>query len=428
MPDSLLTRHRRVLPRWVTPYYDEPLSISRAVDRTVTDTTGRRYLDFFAGILTNSIGYNIPEIRDALNRQLDTGVVHTSTLYLIDAQVRLAERLAELSGINNPAVYFTNSGTEANDTALLAATCHTQSNHVVALTDSYHGRSLTSTAVSGLAGWQPSPYSALKVTWAANGNTPKPDAAPPAGSDPAADLQAQLADGPPLAALVVEPVQGLAGFHIPPTGLLRRYHDITADRGAVLICDEVQTAWGRTGQHFWGHQLHDLQPDMLTFAKGVANGMAMGGVIARRDILDSIPGKSISTFGGNPLACTAALATLDYLRDHDLQRNAATIGDRMLRGLRRLATDVAFVGAVRGYGLMLAVDIIDPLTRAADPDRARLILEDTRAAGLLLGLGGADGSTLRIAPPLTVTASESDEALRILEHATAPSPTPGGGR
>jgi 4-aminobutyrate aminotransferase len=413
---NLNERHRRVLPSWVTTYYEQPLQPVSAAGRTVTDSEGRDYLDFFAGILTNSLGYGIGEFRRALDRQLDTGIAHTSTLYLIDAQVRLAERLAEQSGIPDAAVFFANSGTEANDTALLAATCRTGGNHVIALTDSYHGRSLTSTAVSGLPGWRPSPYSPFHVTFASNGRT-SADGGEQPPEDPAADLEARLADQAPPAALIVEAVQGLGGFHTPPTALLQQYARIAAQRGAVLICDEVQTAWGRTGRAWWGHQLHQLEPDVITFAKGIANGLPMGGVIARRDILDSVPGKSISTFGGNPLACTAALATLDYILDHDLQRNADKAGQGLLAELRRLDAAHPHLADPRGQGLMLAVDIVDPHTGRPAPNSARAHVEACRTHGLLIGLGGRHGNTLRISPPLTVTEEEITQAVGILATA-----------
>jgi 4-aminobutyrate aminotransferase len=418
-------RQQRALPRWVTTYYQQPLLPVGAADRTVTDADGRQYLDFFAGILTNSLGYSVPEFRAALDRQLSTGLTHTSTLYLIEAQVSLAERLIELSGIEDAAVFLTNSGTEANDTALMAAACHTGSNHVVALTDSYHGRSLATTAVSGLPGWQPSPYSPFQVTWASNGVVPAPDAT--GNPDPAADLTARLPDHERLAALIIEPVQGLGGFHTPPSDLLRRYAATAADRGGVLICDEVQTGWGRTGTAWWGHQLHGLRPDVITFAKGVANGLPMGGVIARREILDSLPGRSISTFGGNPLSCTAALATLDHLRSHDLQGNASARGQQLRDALVGLHDRYPHLSPPRGHGLMLAADLVDPRTGGPDAEAARRYTEACRARGLLIGLGGRHGNTLRIAPPMTVTADETRAAAGILAaaaHDTAPVPVP----
>ncbi|MFF5177243.1 aspartate aminotransferase family protein [Micromonospora sp. NPDC000316] len=407
--ESLADRHRAVMPAWLTTYYDEPLAMADASGRRVTARDGRRYLDFFGGILTTSVGYDIPEIRERVQRQLASGLVHTSTLYLIESQVALAERIAGLVGIPDPAVFFTNSGTEANETALLAATCHRGSGHVVALRDSYHGRTYGAMSVSGLDGWQASTLSPLRVTWAGNGR----DGEVP---DLVADLAHRLddADAAP-AALIVEPVQGLGGFFAPPSGLLAGYQEVVAARGGVLICDEVQTGWGRTGSHFWGYQAQGIQPDLVTFAKGVANGFPLGGVVGRRQLLDSVGGKSISTFGGNPLSTTAALATIDYLLDHDVQANADRVGRMVLDGLRLLTADNPRVTDVRGYGLLVAVEI----GTGTDEDRsaAARVLARCREHGLLVGLGGKSGNVLRIAPPMTVTPDEATEALDILGQA-----------
>ncbi|MGW6982603.1 aspartate aminotransferase family protein [Streptomyces sp. NPDC054932] len=416
----MLARHQRVLPRWVTPYYENPLALTRGSGRHVTDADGRTYLDFFAGILTNSLGYDLPEFREAVQRQLNTGLTHTSTLYLIEAQVRLAERLAKLSGIPDPAVFLVSSGTEANDAALLAAVCHAGSNHVVALRDGYHGRSLTATAVSSLPGWQPSPFSPLRVTLADNGADHAGEVRTEADDDAALDsLRAALTAEGDAAALIVEPVQGLGGFHTPPSRLLRRYEELVRDRGGVLISDEVQTAWGRTGKNWWGYQLHELRPDALTFAKGVANGLPMGGLVARRTLLDGLPGKSISTFGGNPLSCEAALTTLDVIRDRELLDNADTIGAFLLERIRGIQEREPHLTAARGHGLMIAVDLVEPDSGEPDPDTARAFVAVCRELGLLIGMGGPRGNCLRIAPPLTVTAEEARTAGDILEQAAA---------
>ncbi|MEV8509792.1 aminotransferase class III-fold pyridoxal phosphate-dependent enzyme [Actinoplanes sp. NPDC051475] len=409
-----LAQQGAVLPRWVTTYYEQPLDLVHGEGRHVTDREGRRYLDFFAGILTTSVGYNIPEIKDAVQEQLATGIVHTSTLYFIDAQVRLAERVIGLTAIDDAVAFFCNSGSEANETALLAAVCRSHSPHVVTLADSYHGRTFGTCAVSQLTGWQPSPFTPLLVTAASNGRDGR------SVRECLADLERRLdAQDHPPAALLVEPIQGLGGFWRPPPELLRGYQAITADRGAILICDEVQTGWGRTGTHFWGYQAHELQPDLITFAKGAANGFAIGGVVGRREVLDSLPAKSISTFGGNPLATTAALSTIDYLLNHDLQSNAESIGRILHQGLRRLRTDQRRIADVRANGLMIGVDLTAADGVTPDPFAARHVLEACRSRGLLVGLGGAAGATLRIAPPLTVTREEAQEALRILCDAMA---------
>ncbi|MEV5441291.1 aminotransferase class III-fold pyridoxal phosphate-dependent enzyme [Streptomyces sp. NPDC052644] len=414
--DELYDRHRRVMPRWATTYYRKPLHPEHAAGRSITDEQGHRYLDFFAGILTNSLGYGLQEFRRALDRQLDTGISHTSTLYLIDAQVRLAERLAAQSGIDDAAVFFVSSGTEANDTALLTATCHTNSNHVVALTDSYHGRSLTTTAVSGLPGWQPSPYTPLRITWASNGLS-HPDDRDAGSHDPVADLETRLTDQDPVAALILEPVQGLGGFHTPPTAMLQQYAEITSRRGGILICDEVQTAWGRTGSAWWGHQLHRLRPDVITFAKGIANGLPLGGVIARRQIIDSLPGKSISTFGGNPLSCTAALTTWTTSGNTTSSTTPRPWGSVCCPACAISAASTPTSPPPRGHGLMLAMDLIDPHTGEPDPRAADAYVEASRTQGLLIGLGGRHGNALRIAPPMTVTEAEVDAAAHVLTTA-----------
>jgi 4-aminobutyrate aminotransferase len=209
-------------------------------------------------------------------------------------------------------------------------------------------------------------------------------------------------------------VQGVGGFTMPPDGLLGAYKEVLDEHGILLISDEVQTGWGRTGEHFWGIGAHGVIPDAMTFAKGLGNGFAIGGVVARADLLDGIRGNGISTFGGNPLATAAANATLDYLLSHDLQRSAAANGELIISGLRSAGAELAVVGEVRGKGLMFAVDLVDPLTRQPSPALAARVLEATRERGLLIGKGGLYGHTLRMAPPMTLSPDEAAEGLAIL--------------
>ncbi len=189
------------------------------------------------------------------------------------------------------------------------------------------------------------------------------------------------------------------------------------EHGILLISDEVQTGWGRTGAHFWGIGAHGVTPDMMTFAKGLGNGFAIGGVVGRADLLDGIRGSGISTFGGNPIATTAASATLDYVLSHDLQKNAAVTGTIIIDGLREAAAGLACVGEVRGRGLMFAVDLVDPATNKPSPPLAGHVLEAARERGLLIGKGGLYGSTLRMAPPLTISPAEAREGLGLLVDA-----------
>ena len=286
---ELLERHRRVIPNWVALYYDEPLELTSGSGSRVTDSSGRSYLDFFCGILTNMLGYDVPEVREAVQRQLDSGIVHTSTLYLIRHQVELAEKLARLSGIENAKVFFTNSGTEANETALMLATVARRSNQVLALRNSYHGRSFGAVAITGNGAWKPSQLAPFNVHYLHGTDRQLPAFA---GLDDAQysaacvqDLRHVLstATAGDVACLIAEPVQGVGGFTMPPDGLLGEYAAVLRERGVLYISDEVQTGWGRTGDHFWGFGAHGVTPDMITFAKGLGNGFAIGGVIARGD-------------------------------------------------------------------------------------------------------------------------------------------------
>ena len=420
---ELLERHRRVIPNWVGLYYDEPLELTSGSGSRVTDSSGRSYLDFFCGILTNMLGYDVPEVRQAVQQQLDSGIVHTSTLYLIRHQVELAEKLARLSGIENAKVFFTNSGTEANETALMLATVARKSNQVLALRNSYHGRSFGAVAITGNGAWKPSQLAPFNVHYLHGTDRQLPAFA---GLDDAAytaacvqDLRHVLstATAGDVACLIAEPIQGVGGFTMPPDGLLGEYAAVLRERGVLYISDEVQTGWGRTGDHFWGIGAHGVTPDMITFAKGLGNGFAIGGVIARGDLMDGLPGNGISTFGGNPLSTAAANATLDYVLDHDLQHNAAQLGGMIIGGLRDVAAALPAVGQVRGKGLMFAIDMVDPATGAPSPALATRMLAETRERGLLIGKGGLYGHALRMAPPMNVSEADAKEGLGILADA-----------
>ena len=419
MPE-LVDRHRAVLPNWMALYYEHPLELVSGSGSRVTDSAGRTYLDFFCGILTNMLGYDIPEVREAVERQLATGIVHTSTLYLIRRQVELAEKLARLSGIEGAKVFFTNSGTEANETALMIATAARRSNQVLAMRNSYHGRSFGAVAITGNLAWKSSPLAPFGVHYLHGTDRELPAFARLSDGEYiaacVADLQHLLAGGAnrDVACLIAEPIQGVGGFTLPPDGLFAEYKKVLDSRGILFISDEVQTGWGRTGEHFWGYSAHGITPDMITFAKGLGNGFAIGGVIARGDLMDGLPGNGISTFGGNPLSTTAANATLDYLLDHELQRNAATLGTMIIGGLAEAAEPLPAVGGVRGKGLMFAVDLVDPRTGAPSPALATRVLEETRERGLLIGKGGLYGHALRMAPPMTLSEGDAKEGLGIL--------------
>lgn len=404
-------------------YYDQPIEIAGGKGRHVTDSDGRTYLDFFGGILTNMLGYDIAEVREAVERQVATGVVHTSTLYLIRHQVELAEKIARLSGIENAKVFFTNSGTEANETALLLATYARKTDQVLAMRGSYHGRSFGTVSITGNRGWKNSSLSPLNVHYLHGTDQHLPQFAGMSRREYidacVADLRYVLstATSADVACLIAEPIQGVGGFTMPPDGLFAAYKEVLDAEGILFVSDEVQTGWGRTGGSFWGIGAHGVTPDMMTFAKGLGNGFAIGGVVARGDLLDALPANGVSTFGGNPISTAAANATLDYLLDHDLQAGAARSGAIIIDGLREAAARIPAAGEVRGKGLMFAVELVDPATGEPSPKLAAAMLEATRERGLLIGKGGVYNNALRMAPPLTLTEAEAKEGLDIIVDA-----------
>ncbi len=427
--DDLLRRHKAVLPRWIALYYNEPIELVSGSGRHVTASDGRTYLDFFGGILTTMTGYAVPEVVEAIQSQA-AKMIHSSTLYLISPMIELAEKISALSGIEDAKVFFTTSGTEANDAALLLASGYRRSNQVFAVRNSYHGRSFSSLAVTGNSGYSPTSFSPLNVTYLQGGSRLRGPLAGLSDSEytrrGVEDLEdiLQTCTSGDVAALIAEPIQGVGGFSMPPDGYFGALKEVLDRWGILYISDEVQTGWGRTGQHFWGYQAHGIKPDLITFAKGIGNGMALAGVIAKPEIMDSLAASSISTFGGTALATAAGNANLDYLLSNDLQANALRTGKIIFDRIKGLVGEVPIVADVRGRGLMIGVEICEPGTVVASAALASAVAEEAKSKGLLVGKGGLLGNVLRVAPPLSITEDEAVEgaeklALSITEASKA---------
>ena len=422
--EDLLDRHRKVMPSWQALYYEEPIALSHGEGRHVWDVEGTRYLDFFGGILTTMTAHALPEVTAALQVQAGK-ILHSSTLYLSEQAIELAETIAELSGIPDARVFLTPSGTEANDAALLMATAYRRSNQVLAMRNSYHGRSFSTIGITSHRSWSPTSFSGLQVTYVQGGYRLRspfrdlPDAEYTAAC--VADLRQLLdmATSGDVACLIAEPVQGVGGFATPPDGFFGELKAVLDEHGILFVSDEVQTGWGRTGEHFWGYQAHGITPDILTFAKGVGNGLSLGGVVARADVVEAIQGNSISTFGGNPLVSAGANANLRYLLEHDLQANSLAMGNRLRERLGPVVEATPWIAEMRGKGLMLALECVHPGGIDPDPARTAALSEACKARQLLIGKGGLYGNVLRIAPPLTLTAEEADEGAAILADAIA---------
>ena len=416
---ELLERYRAVMPSFVNPLYESPISIDYGEGSYVWDLEGNRYLDFFGGILTTMIGHSVPEVVSAVQDQA-AKVMHTSTLYLNEQVVSFAEEVAAISGIPDARVLFTTSGSEANDTAILLATNYRQSNQLLAMRNSYHGRSLTAQAVTSHRSWLTSSYSGLDVHFVQGPyrlRSPFRELEDEAFTQACVSDLVQLldmTDAGGFAALIAEPIQGVGGFATPPDGFFGAMHKVLAANDILFISDEVQTGWGRTGDHFWGYEAHGITPDILTFAKGVGNGITLAGCVARAEVMNVLDRTSFTTFGGNPLSVAAGRATLKFVKDHDLQSNAAARGRQMNEMLAGACDTTDWVGELRGKGLMQAIECVQPGSVEPNAAAATQLIEVCKDHGLLVGKGGLYGNVIRLTPMLNVSEEEMSEGCEII--------------
>ncbi|HEX8259130.1 MAG TPA: aspartate aminotransferase family protein [Rubrobacteraceae bacterium] len=423
-PDELRKRHAAALPEWIALYYERPMELVRGEGFRVWDSEGNEYLDFFGGIVTTISGHAVPEIVEAVQEQA-TKIFHSSTLYLIENQVKLAEKLIELAPISgDKKVFFTVSGTEANEAALLFATTYRGSSEVIALRSSYHGRSFATMGITGQSSWRPTARSPLDVQYVANPYQYRCSFCRNEGrcnllcaDDLHAVIETQTTGH--VAAFIAEPIQGVGGFIEAPPGYFERVKEILDKTGVLLISDEVQTAFGRTGSHFWGIEAFDAEPDLVTMAKGLGNGLSIGAVMGRAEIIDSIsPNLHVSTFGGNHLSSAGALANLNYILENDLQRNADDVGGYLKDRLLKMAEKHPVIGEVRGRGLMLGMEMVGS-DGEPDPQAAVGFMQVCRERGVLVGKGGINANAIRVSPPLTVTREAAEEAANVFEEALA---------
>ena len=423
-PEELRSRHKAAMPSWMPLYYEKPLELARGEGFRVWDSEGNEYLDFFGGIVTTISGHAVPEITEAIKGQVDK-ILHTSTLYLIENQVKLAEKLIELAPISGEKkAFFVGSGSEANEAALLFATCYRKSTEIIALRSSYHGSTFMTMGITGQSNWSASSRSALDVAYARNPYQLRCALCRDEGrcnllcaDDVRAVVEEETTGN--VAAFIAEPIQGVGGFVEAPPGYFERVKSILDETGILLIADEVQTGFGRTGEHFWGIDAFDVEPDMIVMAKGIGNGLALGAVVGRAEVIESVsPKLHLSTFGGNPISSTGALANLNYILDNDLQSNAHDVGTHLKDRLLKMAQDHPIVAEIRGRGLMLAIELAGE-GLAPDPQAANRFLEACRTRGLLVGKGGIKANAIRISPPLIVTREAADEAVDIMEEALA---------
>jgi len=421
--DCVKAAHRDFLFPCAPPLYDEPIVLAKARRTTAIDAEGREYLDFFSGILTTAIGHCHPEVVERVREQV--GILgHTSTLYLTENQTRVARRLSEISPGQLSKSFFTNSGTEAVETAVMLACIYTGRSDVIALRYAYSGRSILATNLTAHSGWRPlaSLIPGIKHTLA-----PYRYRSPLGRLDDEAYVDALAQDleetmqtttnGKP-AAFLAETIQGVAGYVVPPTGYFKRMSEIIHAYGGLFICDEVQAGFGRTGNRWFGIEHWDVVPDIMVMAKGVASGFPVGVTITRPEIADAWTAKTISTFGGNPISMAAADATLDVMVREDVPRRSAERGAQLRHGLEALHREFEWIGEVRGMGLMQALELVeDRETKMPSRQKTKALMEATKQENLLVGVGGLHSNVIRMGPSMLVTEHEVQEALDRLSRA-----------
>ncbi|HTO78112.1 MAG TPA: aspartate aminotransferase family protein [Thermoanaerobaculia bacterium] len=421
---SVREKHKEYLFPATIQYYQEPIVLTEGKGLRIRDADGNEYLDFFGGILTVSIGHADDRVNAAIVAQLDR-FAHVSTLYPTIPVVELAERLARLSPGNLKQMYFTASGTEADETAVMLAQLATGNTEIVALRHGYSGRSMLAQSLTAHSTWRALPTQVAAVKHAVSPycyRCPLHLTYPSCGIACAKDIEELIRTTTTgrIAGFLAEPIQGVGGFITPPPEYFEIAVGIVKKYGGLFLCDEVQTGFGRTGGTMWGIEHWGVQPDVMTMAKGVANGLPLGVTIATPEIAASLKALTISTFGGNPVSCAAANATIRIIEEEDLPGNAEKMGRLLRAGLEELQRRFPrSIGDVRGMGLMQAVELVEDETAGnRTPDRALTgrVFEEAKKRGLLIGKGGLEGNSFRIAPALTVGKAEIDEALEILRE------------
>lgn len=421
---ATVEQHKDFLFPAVTMYYQQPIALERGEGMHVWDDAGNKYLDCFGGVLTTSLGHAHPQVTEAVVDQVKK-ITHTSTLYANAPQSQLAAKLAEITPGRLEKSFFTNSGTEADETATQAAKLYTGRQEIITLRHSYSGRSAAAQSAGGHRSWKvlptqvagyyhaPAPYCyrcPFKLTY------PECDLAC------AKDLKEliETATSGNIAAFMAEPILGVGGYITPPKEYFKEAVAIVRQYGGVFITDEVQTGWGRTGDKWFGIEHWDVEPDIITSAKGMAAGLPIGWTIATPEVAAAVPTLTFSTFGGNPVSTRAALATIEVIETENLIHSARIVGDHLRERLMGLMEKYDTIGDVRGMGLMQALELVkDRKTKEPNSAAVLKVFEETKKRGVLIGKGGLYGNCVRLGPPLIASKDDMDEMVVALDEALA---------
>jgi 4-aminobutyrate aminotransferase-like enzyme len=422
--EELVRKQKQYVWPSVANYFSDPLPMERGEMQFVWDVEGKKYLDFFGGIVTVGLGHCNPRITDKAKAQMDK-LQHVSTLFINQPMVELAEKIAQITpGRNLTKSFFTNSGSEANETAIQSARMHTGNFEILALRHGYSGRTAVTRGLTGMHTWRKGTIE-VGIVHAVN---PYCYRCPFHLKYPECDLACakdveqviQTSTSGKIAGMIAEPIQGVAGFVTAPKEYFKIVFKIVKEYGGDFISDEVQTGWGRTGKKWFGIEHWEVEPDMITAAKSLGNGTPIGLTVARPEIADSFQGLTISTFGGNPVTSVTAKAVIDVIEEDDLRTNCHVVGGYFHDRLLELQDKYSLIGDVRGMGMMQALELVkDRKSKEPASAETNAMLEQAREHGLLIGKGGLYGNVLRMSPMMNVGKSDVDEAVRILDKCFA---------
>jgi 4-aminobutyrate aminotransferase-like enzyme len=422
--DEIIVAHKEFLFPAIFHYFKQPLVVAHAKNQYVWDADGNQYLDFFGGIVTVSVGHCNDQVNARVHKQLDT-LQHVSTVFANEPQAALAKKIASITpGGKLTKSFFTNSGTEANENAILTARCYTGNAEIVALRHSYHGRSAMAMTLTGQGAWRLGPSQA-GIVHAHNAycyRCPFGLEYPSCDVRCARDMEEMIRSTTSgrIAGFIAEPIQGVGGFVTPPREYFQIVEKIVRNHGGLFISDEVQTGWGRTGGKWFGIEQWGVTPDIITSAKGLANGSPIGLTVARPEVADAFKGLTISTFGGNPVTTTAAKAVIDFIEEQNLMVNCTETGGYLRGRLEELKEKHPLIGDVRGMGLLQAIELVeDRTTKTPAVAQTAMLMEAARENRILIGKGGMYGNVIRLSPPMNITRSDVDQFIGLLDKSLA---------
>ncbi|XP_076973063.1 alanine--glyoxylate aminotransferase 2, mitochondrial isoform X1 [Tamandua tetradactyla] len=441
--DRILEIHKHHLSPTMKPYFQKPLLLHQGFMEWLFDLEGNRYLDFFSGIVTVSVGHCNPKVNAVAQKQLGH-LWHTSAVFFHPPIHEYAEKLSGLLPEPLKVIFLVNSGSEANDLAMLMARAHSNNTDIISFRGAYHGCSPYTQGLTNVGSFKMELSSGascqatmcpdvFRGPWGGSHcrdspvQTVRKCSCAPDSCQAKDQYIEQFKDtlnttvAKSIAGFFAEPIQGVNGVVQYPKGFLKEAFKLVRERGGVCIADEVQTGFGRLGSHFWGFQTHGVLPDIVTMAKGIGNGFPMAAVVTSPEIAQSLAKRLLhfNTFGGNPMACAIGSAVLGVIQEDCLQENSQEVGTYMLLKFAKLREKFEIVGDVRGKGLMIGIEMVkDKMSRQPLPlEEVNQIHEDCKCMGLLIGRGGIFSQTFRIAPPMCITKPEADFAVEVFHAA-----------